>query len=424
MAGTPFSLDAWLETVRAAFARAEAGVELAVLLACLGIAGLLARTFRASGEGLAGSSLRRLSFPVLGILLLLLARGAFHVLGYTSAFFGVVIFLLLALAVIRMAVFALRHAFAPSSGLARFEKGISITVWSLLVLHVLGLLPELIGWLDAIELPLGKQRLSLWTVLHGSLWVLATLLFALWIAGLVESRLMRAEALDTNLRIVFSRLAKAALALLAIMIALPLVGIDLTALSVFGGALGVGLGFGMQKIMANYVSGFILLLDHSIRIGNVITIGAARGEVTRITTRYTVLRSNTGLEVIVPNETLVGSVVESETLSDPNMRIALPVQVSYGSDLERAMAILVDAAAAQPRVLAEPAPAAFLVRFADSGIDLELGFWIADPQEGTLGLRSTINLQIWRQFKASGIEIPFPQREVRLLGEASASARA
>lgn len=343
-------------------------------------------------------------------------------LGYSTAFFGVVIFLLLALGVIRMAVFALRHAFAPSSWLASFEKGIAITVWSLLVLHVTGLLPDLISWMDAIELPLGKQRLSLWTLLHGSLWVLATLLLALWIAGLVENRLMRAEGLDTNLRIVFSRLAKALLALLAIMIALPLVGIDLTALSVFGGALGVGLGFGMQKIMANYVSGFILLLDHSIRIGNVITIGTARGEVTRITTRYTVLRGNTGLEIIVPNETLVGSVVESETLSDPNMRIALPLQVSYGSDLERAMAILVDAAAAQPRVLKEPAPAAFLVRFADSGIDLELGFWIADPQEGTLGLRSAINLQVWRDFKAAGIEIPFPQREVRLLGAAAAQA--
>lgn len=414
----------WVNTVRAAFARSEAGIELAVLVACLVVAGLVTRAFKQSSvslpraPGLAGGSVRRLTYPVTGILLLLVARGVFHAIGYTTAFFGVVIFLLMALAGIRMAVFALRHAFAPSSWLASFERGISITVWSLLVLHVTGLLPDLIGWMDSIELPVGKQHLSLWTLLHGSLWVLATLLFALWIAGLVESRVLRAEGLDNNLRIVLARVIKALLSLLAIMIVLPMVGIDLTALSVFGGALGVGLGFGMQKIMANYVSGFILLLDRSIHIGNVITVGSARGQVTQITTRYTVLRGNTGVEVIVPNETLVGSVVESETLSDPKVRIALPVQVSYGSDVERAMALLVGAAVTQSRVLADPPPTAYLVRFADSGIDLELGFWIADPQEGTLSVRSAINLQVWRAFKAEGIEIPFPQREVRLLGDA------
>jgi small-conductance mechanosensitive channel len=196
------------------------------------------------------------------------------------------------------------------------------------------------------------------------------------------------------------------------------VGIDLTALSVFGGALGVGLGLGMQKIAANYVSGFILLLDRSIRMGNLISVGNERGVVSQITTRYTVLKGMSGIESIVPNETLVGAVVQNETFTDPKVRIALPVQVSYATDLEKAMAILVEAARNQPRVMTDPAPGAFVEAFADSGINLQLGFWISDPTEGTLGIRSAINLEIWRRFKEEGIEIPFPQREVRVLNPA------
>jgi small-conductance mechanosensitive channel len=198
-----------------------------------------------------------------------------------------------------------------------------------------------------------------------------------------------------------------------------MVGIDLTTLSVFGGALGVGLGLGMQRIASNYVSGFILLLDNSIRIGNVISVGNDRGEVTRITTRYTVLKNLGGVEALVPNELLVGLVVQNESYSDPKVRIALPVQVGYDSDLERAMAIMVAAAKAQPRILVDPAPAVLLKEFADSGINLELGCWVADPEIGVGQLRSDINLAIWRDFKQAGIAIPFPQREVRILNEAA-----
>ena len=224
------------------------------------------------------------------------------------------------------------------------------------------------------------------------------------------------------MKILLDLVAKAdvviALLLLAVLIGLPMVGIDLTTLSVFGGALGVGLGFGLQKIASNYVSGFIILLDNAIRIGNIITVGPDRGEVTRITTRYTVLRSLGGVEALVPNELLVGSVVQNESYSDPQVRVALPVQVAYDSDLERAMAIMAAAATAQERVLAEPAPVVLLKEFADSGINLELGFWVADPQNGVGPLRSDVNLAIWREFKQAGISIPFPQREVRVLKEA------
>jgi small-conductance mechanosensitive channel len=240
-------------------------------------------------------------------------------------------------------------------------------------------------------------------------------LVALWLSSAIESRLYAAAKLDNNLRAVLVRLSRALLIALAVLIGLPMVGIDLTTLSVFGGALGVGLGFGLQKIASNYVSGFILLLDNSIRIGNIITVGADRGEVTRITTRYTVLKNLSGVEALVPNELLVGSVVQNESYSDPKVRVALPVQVSYDSDLERAMAIMAAAAKAQARVLAEPPPAVLLKDFADSGINLELGFWVADPELGVGVLRSDINLAIWGEFKQAGISIPFPQREVRIL---------
>jgi small-conductance mechanosensitive channel len=225
--------------------------------------------------------------------------------------------------------------------------------------------------------------------------------------------------MDGNLRVVLARMSKALLILLAILIGLPMVGIDLTTLSVFGGALGVGLGLGLQRIASNYVSGFIILLDNSIRLGNVIAVGNDRGEVTRITTRYTVLKDVTGVEAIVPNELLVGNVVRNESYSNPRVRLTLPVQISYQSDLERAMAEMVVAAAAQPRVLADPAPTALLAGFADSGINLEVAFWVADPEKGASLLRSDINLAIWHAFREAGVEIPYPQREVRVRKEDS-----
>jgi small-conductance mechanosensitive channel len=414
-----------LDDVMSALGEAGVIAELCVIAVCLALALLTARYVRgrrlaeaqASGRvaELGRGSVRRLTFPLTGIVLLLAGRGIAHLAGYPTKLFAVAVALLTAMALIRMAVFALRTVFAPSGWLASFERGFAAIVWALFALHVLGILPDLIEWMESIELSVGKQRLSVWLVLQGAVTVLATVLAALWASGLMEARLMAAPGLDASLKAVFSRLAKALLLLLAVLIALPMVGIDLTTLSVFGGALGVGLGLGMQKIASNYVSGFIILLDRSIQIGNVINVDRFRGEVLQINTRYTVLRNLTGVESIVPNEMLVSSVVENETYSNSRVRLALPVQVGYESDLELALRVLTEAAAAHPRVLAEPQPQAFVSAFADSGINLELGVWIADPQQGTQAVRSAINLQIWREFKRAGITIPYPQREVRVL---------
>ena len=273
----------------------------------------------------------------------------------------------------------------------------------------------MIDLLESVSIPVGKQKLNLWLVAQGIVTVVVTLLIALWLSGLVDVKLAQAQDMDGNLRVVFSRLTKAVLIVLAVLIGLPLVGIDPTTLSVFGGALGVGLGFGLQKIASNYVSGFIILLDRSIRIGNVIAVAGERGQVTRITARYTVLKAATGVEAIVPNEVLVGSVVLNESFTDPRVRFPLRVQVSYACDVEQAMLLMEGVARAQPRVLADPQPKASIVDFADSGIVLELGFWIADSQMGTIALRSDINLAIWKAFRTAGIEIPYPQREVRVI---------
>lgn len=359
--------------------------------------------------------LERIALPALMLLGVLAARPLLAQWQHVNLL-HVAVPLLTSLVVIRAVIFVLRQTFSATvPWLVPFERGFAFLVWVVVALHILGLGQAVIELLESVSFTFGRTRLDLWLILQGLVSVLATLLVALWLGNLVEARLMATQQLDDNLRLVFSRLARALFALLAVLIALPAVGIDLTALSVFGGALGVGLGFGMQKIAANYVSGFIILLDRSIKLGNLIEVDGQRGVVTRITTRYTVLRGMTGIETIVPNEMLVSSVISNETFSDSKVRIATQVQVAYGSDLERALNILVEAAKAQPRVLDDPPPKAFVVRFADSGIDLELGFWIADPAEGTLQIKSDIHLAIWKAFQEAGIAIPFPQREVRLL---------
>ena len=386
-----------------------------LLLAKLGeglVRGRQGGTGRAWELGRAG--LKRIAFPLLALVLVLLARPVAQQWMHVGLF-SLALPLLSSLAVIRVVFYVLRVSFLGATWLGQFERVFALLVWGLVALHITGLLPDVIAVLESVAFTAGKQKLTLWHVLQGIVAVLATVLLALWLSSAIEARLNAAAGLDNNLRAVLARLSKALLILLAVLIGLPMVGIDLTTLSVFGGALGVGLGFGLQKIASNYVSGFIILLDNSIRIGNIITVGNDRGEVTRITTRYTVLKNLNGVEALVPNELVVGSVVQNESYSDPRVSVALPVQVSYDSDLERAMAIMVGAAKRQERVLAEPAPAVLLKNFADSGINLELGFWVADPEKGVGSLRSDINLAIWRDFKQAGIEIPYPQREVRIL---------
>jgi small-conductance mechanosensitive channel len=399
--------------------------QLLALAVCLSLAGLIARWWRgrhAEGAGRMSDASARLAFPLTGMVLTGIALATLGSLIHVNLL-RLAMPLLGSMALVRGVVFVLRQAFPQATWLTAWERIIAATVWGWLALYITDLAPYVIDAMESVQFHVGKQHIDLWTVLRGITTIFLTVVFALWIAGVIEARLMRVHSLDANLRIVGVRVAKAVLTVVAILTSLALVGIDMTALSVFTGALGVGLGFGLQKIASNYVSGFIILLDRSIRIGNIIQVGSDSGEVTQITTRYTVLKHPAGSEFIVPNETLIGSTVQNQTYSDTRIRLATTVGVAYDSDLDLACQLMAEAAASHPRVLAEPAPKVFLTQFADSAINLELGLWISDPEEGKGNIVSDINFAIWRAFREHGVAIPFPQREVRLLNAGQAAAQ-
>ena len=391
--------------------------QVAALVLCLAGAWLFARWWRAHHDaaGKLTAASRRLAFPLSAMILVSIAQLALQPFIHVNLL-KLAQPLLGSLALVRSVVFVLRQAFPSATWLTTGERLIAGFVWAWLALYITDLAPYVVEALEQVEVSVGKQPINLWMVVHGVVTVFLTVVFALWIAGVLEARLMRVEALDSSLRIVGVRVAKALLTVAAFFISLSLVGIDMTALSVFTGALGVGLGFGLQKIASNYVSGFIILLDRSIRLGNIVQVGTDVGQVTQITTRYTVLKHPAGTEYIVPNETLIGSTVQNQTYSDTRQRLSTSVGVAYDSDLDEVKRLLIEIAAARPRVLKDPAPSVMLTQFGDSAITLELGFWIEDPLEGKGNIISEINFAIWRAFRENGISIPFPQREVRIVG--------
>lgn len=327
--------------------------------------------------------------------------------------------LLTALVAVRLVIHALRFALKPSDTLKAWERTISWVVWIGVAMHITGVLPRIHQAMDAVSFTSGTHRFSLLTVFEALTVIVLAVILALWVSQFIESRLMRMPHMDLSLRMAFTKAARTFLLVLAVLIALPAVGIDLTVLSVFGGALGVGLGFGLQKIASNYVSGFIILLDRSIRIGDMVTVDNRYGQVTQINTRYTLLRAQDGTETIIPNETLITQTVTNHSLSKPDIRVVLPIQVAYSTDLDQARDLMLAAAGAHPRVIAggDTPPKVLLREFADNGINLDLAVWIHDPEEGQLNLRSDLYWSIWDAFKKAGIEIPFPQRVVHVVKE-------
>ncbi len=397
--------------------------QLAALFASLGLAWLLQRQFRqrvspqASANrtlNISMNSLSRLLFPLLALALVIPGRWALSH-WYSTHLLNIVVPLLFALALIRAAVYMLRRVFSSQEWLRPWERFIGWAVWIGLVLHVTGLLPEILALLDDISFHIGKQRLSVLLIVQGILAFTISMLLALWLASSLETRIMQAGAMNINQRVILSKVTRTLLTLLGVLIALSMVGVDITVLSVFGGALGVGLGLGLQKIASNYISGFIILLDRSLHIGDIVTVDNRKGEVTLLTTRYVVLKIDDGTEALIPNDTFITSTVISQTYSDHRIRLILPIQISYTSPIETAMSIMVDAAKKQQQILIDPEPVVILKEFADSGINLELIIWVEDPEGGALRLRSSLNLEIWSEFQKHGIEIPFPQREVRLV---------
>ena len=352
--------------------------------------------------------------------LLCAAAAVINIRLFQQPHFGVLLIgtvLLFWMMVIRVATAVVRSVLPKGKIEQGTEHTLSAILWVGFISYMLGFDGALFEWLDSVSFHIGKNRLTLFMIVNALIWVSVVVFVALWVSRIIDSRMMKLSHLDLSFRIVISKIIRTGLMVAAVLIALPIVGIDLTVLSVFSGALGVGLGFGLQKIASNYVSGFIILLERSVRIGDRIVVDNRTGVIREITSRYLVLRQSDGTEALIPNDTMIANTVVNTSYSDRAIWVSQDVGVAYDTDLELAMQLMIEAAQEAPRVMKDPGPGAYVIAFGDSSITLTVGYWIGDPENGSFGPKSAINLGIWRKFKANGIEMPFPQREVRVIGE-------
>jgi small-conductance mechanosensitive channel len=367
-------------------------------------------------------SVARVAAPVLVVILLTVAKALLLKNHFHINIVKVAIPIFWSLAAIRAVFFLLRRVFARRGQLDQafltFERIFVLVAWLAAVVYITGWWPDIWDALDSYKLsygPKAKDKVSLADILQGVISVAVMLMLALWAGAALEERLMNVQALHSSLRVALARLGRAVLIIGAVLFSLNLVGIDLTVLSVFGGALGVGLGLGMQRIASNYVSGFIILLERSLSIGDMISVDKYAGKVTHINTRYTVLQGLDGVESVLPNEMLISGAVQNQSLSSRAVRGSTRVTLAYGTDLDMAMPLLAAQAAASPRVLTEPAPGVSLSRFGPDGYELELGFWVGDPENGTGGVASDINKRIYALVAAGTLKLGYPSIDLRVL---------
>ena len=409
-------LDTWI----AALTKPTALMELGALVVCAIAAWAIAAGVRRGLDPLQDRAsimfgrrvIDGVLFPLL-LLCLAYAARALMVAQAPLAVFKIAIPVLMSLLVIRVGVKTLQAAFRTSQVVRMLERTISWVAWLAMVLWVSGLLPVILEELDQITWKVGGSNLSVRTMLEGGLTAGAVLIFTLWISSSIESRLLRsATGGELSLRKAVSNATRALLMFLGLIVAMSVVGINLSALSVLGGAIGVGVGFGLQKLAANYVSGFVILAERSMRIGDNVRVDNFEGVITQINARYTVIRSLTGRESIVPNEMLIISRVENLSLADSRVALSAVVSVAYDSDVDLVMSLLQQAALNHERVLRDPAPTVALANFGVDGLEFKVGYWIADPENGSDNLKSLINLDILRSLRANKIEIPYPQRVV------------
>ena len=408
-------LQAWLDTLL----QPTVLLELLALALCVLVAWAVVHGLRRSLTGLddrsilfGRKSLDGVLFPALLLCLAYLSR---DVMGHfmTVALFRVALPVLVALLVIRVGVKVLQAAFAEARWVRALEQSISWVAWLAMVLWVSGLLPVILNELDQITWKVGGTMLSVRSLIEGGLTAGAVLIFTLWLSAGIEARLLRhATGGELSLRKAVSNATRALLMFVGVIIALTSVGIDLTALSVLGGAIGVGIGFGLQKLAANYVSGFVILAERSMRIGDHVRVDNFDGVITEINARYTVVRSPTGRESVVPNEMLITSRVENLSLADSRVLQTTTVTVGYDSDVALVQRLLLQAALDQPRVLREPHPSTMLSAFGADGLEFTVSYWIQDPENGQGNLRSDVNLAILAALRSAAIDIPYPQRVI------------
>jgi len=356
---------------------------------------------------------------IVALALVVLARGALQAAHFDVTMMDAASRLIGAYVVVRVAVLLFAASLGNKSWMQHWENRLTLLIWLAIAAEYLGWLDPIISTLDSIGVAAGRTRITVWSVLKLLFTLTLFVLVAAWISRWVERRLKKLSNLAPSTRIGIAKFANAFLIALSILMGLNAAGVDLTALTVLTGAIGLGLGFGLQSIAANFVSGFVLLMDRSIKPGDVISLSGQSGTSTEnfgwvqeLRGRYVVVRDRDGVEMLVPNQQLIQNSVINWSYTDPRIRLKLPIRVSYRDDPELALEILLTACEGQPRVLSDPAPVSRLMHFSDSGIELELRFWISDPQEGVNNVRSEVNRAIWRLFKEHKITIPVAQREI------------
>lgn len=403
----------WLEVT---FFTSDRIVELGILAAILLIVGLLGRALRPVFGQLADLSWMpdRLKHKdiaqtlIVGVVCLFIFGVSFGAAAYMGPQYLLPLFGNLALAwfAIRLVSLVL-----PSRRVARIVAPVA---WSLAALNIVGLLDPLIQVLQGATLPIGETPISIYDILRGLLTFGLLTWGALTLSKFLEERLKSATILPPSLAVLLGKMLRIFLLIFAFLIALDTAGIDLTVLAVFGGALGVGLGFGLQKVVSNFVSGLILLMDRSIKPGDVVEVSGTYGRINKLAARYTSVITRDGTEFLIPNENMITESVVNWSHSNKLVRRRIPVQISYQSDLRKAMTLMTEAAAEESRVLAQPAPKTLLRGFGESGVDLELRLWIQDPQDGVANIASAVMLRIWDKFEEHNIEFPYPHRVVRI----------
>ncbi len=405
----------------------QLGVIAIIGLAAVGAAGIVRRwrTRHLAVLNLRGARARLIEITlmetpvVMALAAMLAARTVIAALGSPATLLDIAMRLATALILVRLSIYLLRLALGPNSWLRAWETRLTLLVWLAISFQLVGWFDAIQNTLDAINLLPGNGRFTLWALLKGLVIITVFVIVTSVVARAAERRIMHVESIALSTRIGITKFIYFFLVGLGVLLGVNAAGVDLTALTVLTGAVGLGLGFGLQSIASNFVSGFVLLVDKSIKPGDVISFTGMPGTSTEsfgwvqaLRGRYVVVRDRDGVETLVPNQQLINNPVINWSYSDRKVRLKLPVRVSYRDDPERALAVLMHAAEANPRILRDPPPVSRLMQFSDHGMDLELRFWIADPEAGVNNVRSDVNRAIWRLFRDAGITIPVAQREV------------
>jgi small-conductance mechanosensitive channel len=360
--------------------------------------------------------------PVLLMVLVLGLRALFASLRMPTGVIDHALDLATVLVLVRLAVHVLSVSLGPNSWIRKWELRLTFFFWAIISFQMLGWFDAVERTLNGIDLLPGAKAFSLWALLKGIVVIAGFVIVTSLIARTIERRVMKVEGIAISTRIGISKFTTFVLLGIGVLLGINASGVDLTVLSVIGGAIGLGLGFGLQAITSNFVSGFVLLMDKSIKPGDVISFTGTTGTSTEnfgwvqeLRGRYIVVRDRDGVETLVPNQNLITNSVINWSYSDQRVRIRLPVMISFNDDPEVALQVLIDAAANHPRILKDPGPVSRLMSFENYGMRVEVRFWIRDPMNGVNNVRSDVNREIWRLFKKHGITIPVQQHDVRMI---------